>query len=400
MTVIPHVEPFLEALVEELAIPESRYRQAETSYKTLGDWFHREESTVREFGPNVYSQGSFRLGTAIRPRTEAEEYDVDSVCELNFLGKVDITQAKLKAMIGEEIKAHHKAQSMIKPVREGRRCWILDYADGAQFHMDVVPALPNGVDQRLLLEARSLDTRWASTAIAITDVEDPAYLVPTMDWPRSNPKGYSEWFKWRMEAVLQRRKHALAENLRQKGIAASVEELPDYRVRTPLQSSVMLLKRHRDNMFAHNTDVRPISVIITTLAAHAYDNQDTIADALSVILSRMHQFIGHDGQKYVVPNPTDPLENFADKWETEPGKADAFFQWLEQARSDFGRASEATTFQKMNEAVAQRMGPVLTAKAVNRAGGGLLRSATVAPAAATPSFANTPRTPTTPKGFA
>lgn len=34
------VERFLQALVDELAIPESRYEQAETSYKSLGDWFH------------------------------------------------------------------------------------------------------------------------------------------------------------------------------------------------------------------------------------------------------------------------------------------------------------------------------------------------------------------------
>ncbi|MER9863197.1 nucleotidyltransferase [Mesorhizobium sp. M0185] len=370
------VEQFLQALLDELAIPESRYEQAETRYKSLGDWFHRDESAVRGFDPAVYVQGSFRLGTAIRPINDAEEYDVDSVCELKKLSKNDLTQFDLKQLLGREIKAYHDAKGMTKPVREGRRCWILDYADGAQFHMDVVPALPNGAEQRLLLERANYDARWAETGIAITDREEPTYTVPTTKWPRSNPKGYAEWFKARMAAVLARRKEMLVESLRRRGVTASVEQLPDYRVRTPLQAAVMLLKRHRDNMFARDPDLKPISVIITTLAGHAYGEEDTIAGALLSILERMDQYIHHVGSKYVIPNPTDPFENFADKWEKEPGKAQAF---------------------------SARMGTALTDRAVRKisgSGGGLLRAASVAPAAAVPSFGNAPRVPTTPKGFA
>ncbi|MDE1568251.1 nucleotidyltransferase domain-containing protein [Aquabacter sp. P-9] len=397
------VERFLRALVDELAIPESRYEQAETSYKSLGDWFHRPESAVRGFDPAVYVQGSFRLGTAIRPINDAEEYDVDSVCELKKLSKNDLTQFELKQLLGREIKAYHDAKGMTKPVREGRRCWILDYADGAQFHMDIVPALPNGAEQRLLLERAQFDARWADTAIAITDREVSTYLARTTDWPRSNPKGYGEWFKSRMAAVLARRKQMLVESLRRRGVTASIEKLPDYRVLTPLQAAVMLLKRHRDNMFSRDPDLKPISVIITTLAAHAYSEEDTIAGALFSILESMDRYIYHDGTKYVIPNPTDPFENFADKWEKEPRKAQAYFQWLDQAREDFGRAARATTIQGMNEAVSARMGTALSDRAARKiggSGGGLLRTASVAPAVAVPTFGNAPRVPTTPKGFA
>lgn len=397
------VEQFLQALVDELAIPEFRYEQAETSYKSLGDWFHRDESTIRGFDPAVYVQGSFRLGTAIRPINDAEEYDVDSVCELKRLTKSNLSQFELKKLLGREVRAYHDAKGMTKPVREGRRCWILDYADGAQFHMDIVPALPNGAEQRLLLEKARFDARWADTAIAITDREVPTYMIRTLDWPRSNPKGYGDWFTSRMAAVLARRKQILVESLKTRGVTASVEKLPDYRVRTPLQAAVMLLKRHRDNMFARDPDLKPISVIITTLAGHAYGEEDTIAGALFSILGRMDQYIYHDGRKHLIPNPTDPFENFADKWEKEPRKAQAFSQWLEQARDDFGRAARATTFQGMNEAVSARMGAALTDRAARKIGensGGLLRKASVAPAAAVPTFGNTPRVPTTPKGFA
>lgn len=401
------VEPFLEALVEELAIPESRYEQAETSYKSLGTWFHRPESAVRALDPAVYVQGSFRLGTAIRPITDAEEYDVDSVCELRKLSKTQLTQFQLKELLGSEVKAYHKAHGMTKPVREGRRCWILDYADGAQFHMDLLPALPNAAEQRMLLEKAMVDVRWAETAVVITDNESGDYYVQSATWPRSNPKGYAKWFASRMSAILNRRKQLLVESLRKRGVNASVEDLPEYRVRTPLQSAVMLLKRHRDSMFVTPAlaENKPISVILSTLAAHAYGQEETIAGALRSILASMDQYVRWDGARFHIPNPTDPLENFADRWHNDPRRAEAFFQWLKQAREDFGRVAQATTLKAMNEAVRTRMGSGLTDRAVGELtpppGGGLLRAATAATAATSlPSFGNAPRIPTTPKGFA
>lgn len=401
------IEAFLEALVKELDVPDHRYEQAETSYSSLGEWLHRPASTVRQYDPQVYCQGSFRLGTAIRPHTDAEEYDVDSVVELRLLTKRDKTQQELKTMLGAEIQAYHDAMAMVKPVREGNRCWILDYADGAQFHMDVVPAVPNHEQQYRLLNARMLNTSWASTAISITDRREPTYKMLTDDWPRSNPKGYANWFASRQAIVFERRKRALLEAMQRQGVTASVERLPAFKVKTPLQSAIMILKRHRDNMFARDLDMRPISVIITTLAAHAYNNQDTISGALFAILNDMDKFIGYDGNKYVIANPTDSLENFADKWNREPQKKDAFDSWLRQARVDFYAAAQAATFKDMADALNPRMGYALSMRAMDRLTGGsrLLRAATGASGAAggltsAPSFANAERRPTKPQGYA
>jgi len=400
------VEQFLQALVEEMGIPESRYDQAEASYKSLGDWFHRDESTVRHLAPHVYVQGSFRLGTAIRPVNDAEDYDVDSVCELKMLSKNNLSQQELKTILGIEIKAYHNARKMAKPMREGRRCWVLDYADGAQFHMDILPAVPNALEQRLLLEQANADARWSDTAVAITDRDSLTFPVRTPNWPRSNPKGYARWFASRMSAALVRRKQLLVESLRRRGVTASVEDLPEYRVRTPLQSAVMLLKRHRDHVFANDPDIKPISVIISTLSAHAYRQEETIASALSSILAGMDKYVHWNGSEYVIPNPTDPLENFADRWKKDPRKAEAFFSWLSAARLHFGKVAQAPTLKIMNEAIYATMGANLTERAIRRltpsSPGGLLRAASAAPAAAAsvPTFGNSPRVPTTPKGFA
>lgn len=392
---------YLAALAEELDISDTRYEQAEQSYNSLGRWLNRPESTLKDYGPAVYVQGSFGLGTVIKPRNEEEDYDVDAVCELQYLGKTQLTQAHLKEMLRVEMESYRRAQNMLKPLHEGRRCWTLNYADGAQFHMDVVPALPNGETVRRMLQANRLETRWSGTAIAITDNERWDYGQITEDWPRSNPKGYLEWFKTRMIVVLNERKMRLA-----KSINASVEKIPDYKVRTPLQHSIMILKRHRDMMFARDEiNCCPISIIITTLAAHAYGGEEDVGDALLSILSGMERHILRDSYNRAhIANPSDPMENFADKWAEHPEREEAFYKWLRQAQSDYQKVAGMEQGSNMADALSPHMGTALAKRAETRFRGGssgLLRGATAASvASSTPSFGSVPRVPSKPQGFA
>ena len=409
-TIPKQAENYLEALANALELPRSRYEQAEKSYKSLGEWLHRDDSQIRNYDPDVFVQGSFRLGTAIKPQSEIEEYDIDSVCVLRALSKSDFSQARLKELVGDEVKLYRIAKGMTKKVQESRRCWRLEYADGAQFHMDVLPSLPNARYQRRLLEARDLDVRFADTAIAITDNKVPEYSVVTEDWPRSNPRGYADWFTERMGDVFVRRREMVLNEMRVEGVTASIEDIPVYRVRTPLQSAIMILKRHRDTMFAADPTIKPISIIISTLSGHAYNGEETIGAALLSILIRMENMIEHDGVGYVIKNPTDPLENFADKWSEVPERAAAFFDWLKHARTDFAAAASLVEYQRMSDVLADGLGRELAQAATDallqssRPGGrcSLVRAATVASAAspAPVSFADTPRVPKKPEGFA
>jgi hypothetical protein len=282
-TTTPEAEETLEALAEELEIPQHRYEDAERSYKSLGDWLNRENSSIRQYEPQVHVQGSFGLGTVIPPIADDEHYDVDAVCEFRKLTKGQLSQQKLKRLLGDEIKLYAASQNMKRPVEERRRCWMLVYADGAQFHMDVTPGIPNATEQRARLAKRGLDAAFADTAIAITDTDHQHYEVISDEWPRSNPRGYLKWFQ---VCMAKERNKAL-----KRGFAMdSTEPIPDYKVRTPLQRAIMILKRHRDITFIDRFDERPISVILTTLAAHAYDGETKIADALFAILSQMDRF--------------------------------------------------------------------------------------------------------------
>ncbi|NMF86951.1 nucleotidyltransferase [Aromatoleum petrolei] len=348
---------YLERLAAELDVPPSRYEEATRRYKSVGEWLDREESNLKDLDPEVYVQGSFRLGVPIRPVNEDEHYDVDLVCELKSAGK-HLTQRQLKALLGYEMKLYAKAHGM-KEVGESRRCWTLEYADGAQFHLDALPAIPDGEGQRRILAARGLSNSWTETAIAITDNEHPQYDAVCEGWPHSNPKGYTNWFRSRMRVAFEARRGAMA--LESK---ASVEDIPSYRVKTPLQQSVQILKRHRDLMFANDPANKPISVILTTLAGLAYQNEPTVGQALDTILRQMDSLIGRDGQGFpVILNPTDPAENFADRWRQYPNRRENFFMWLRKARADFVGLAQQWHGQGLVEVAERFAGPRIATRA-------------------------------------
>ncbi len=93
-------------------------------------------------------------------------------------------------------------------------------------------------------------------------------------------------------------------------------------------------------MFKDDTKhLKPISIIITTIAADLYKNEDNIVDTLVNILSNAEKYINDrkTGSEYHIDNPTytgGNVENFADKWNEHPERATAFFTWLNKAKHD------------------------------------------------------------------
>jgi hypothetical protein len=326
--------------------------------------------------PDVYVQGSFRLGTPIRPVNDDEHYDIDLVCELS-VGKTDLTQRDLKELLGHEIKLYAKANGM-QDAAEGRRCWTLDYAEGAQFHLDALPALPDGARrQRQLVEAK-VDSAWAESAIDITDKDHPNFRVTHAQWPHSNPRGYMKWFRSRMTANFRQIREAMALEAK-----ASVEDIPSYRVKTPLQQVVQVLKRHRDIMFLNDPENKPISVILTTLAGLSYQGERTVAEAVAGILQRMDSHIKKDASGFsYIANPTDPLENFADRWRQHPERKAGFDRWLAKAREDFAGLAIQVNQQRIVEAAEQSFGARPARAAANSGPRAFTRSSLFTKAAA------------------
>lgn len=320
-------------IIEKIELPESAYMKAKERYESLGTWL--EKSECAKYSPHIFPQGSFRLGTAIRPLNDNNEYDLDLSCELRKgILKSTHTQCELKGMVGREIKAYRNANGVKAPVEEKHRCWRLEYADELSFHMDIVPCIPGAENsRRALYEAmRSAGTseqladNVAKLAVSITDDRAAHFSVISDDWYGSNPAGYALWFEDRMSQL-----RSIFE------ARAKIDPVPTFKLKSPLQRAVQLLKRHRDQMFQGFEEAKPISIIITTLAARAYNGEFDVALAMKTILMDMEKYIRNTQPK--VPNPVNPAEDFADRWNMAEGKKldleGNFYKWLIQARKDF-----------------------------------------------------------------
>lgn len=346
------VNTFFKHFTENLDISDTNSEKAKQRYNSISEWLERDQSIVAKYKPFIYPQGSFQLGTVIKPISDEDNYDVDIVCELQ-LSKSEITQEQLKEQIGNEIIAYANAQHMTNPPEPGKRCWTLEYADGAQFHMDILPAVPDDEAFRLAVQRLNVPKEWTDFAISITDKDSLNFSNISSDWPHSNPRGYVAWFEFRMKEIADRIMLEKAMSLR------------THEIRSPLQRVIQILKRHRDIMFAKDTEDKPISIIITTLAGHAYNNEDNIYDALLSILKGMPKYIEIQNGDYWVANPVNPKENFADKWTTNQTKQVNFFDWLKQIQYDFNIALTSGDVQQFVEMLKPQLGVNLMEKAVS-----------------------------------
>lgn len=359
--IAPTHEKVLQQLHKGIDMPDEVYEEIELEYKSIGRWLDRQASTIKLYAPHISSQGSVQIGTANRPINSTDEYDVDLICRLK-IGKSEVSQKNLKQLIGEEVKAYSSHYAMAHIPEDKRRCWTLKFANQRNFHMDILPCIPDTDRYRKSLQeggyselANQLEI--TEEAIAITDKTDENYDCISEDWPTSNPLGYAAWFRQCMnERFLAEKNHLLGES----SIYASVDEIPDYKIKTPLQKSIQLLKRHRDNMFAEGPDHKPISIIISTLAARSYSNEETLVDSLSSILEKMDEYIELRNSKRWISNPVNPEENFADKWEEEVEKEENFFKWLRAARRDFGAYLRGSKPEELPDSLKLRLGKKLT----------------------------------------
>jgi len=302
-----------ERIAKAIDISDDLFDAAETEYTDLGVWIDKETPTYKI---SIYPQGSFALGTVIKPIKDNDDYDLDLVCE--FERQYGLSAKALKHdVVKPLLERYRKVKDKIV---EKKRCWHVEYEDVPNFHMDIIPAI------------------YQSTYINITDHDEEKDLY---NYIGSNPKGYVEWFNSR-KAV--RRKILVeqyyAEHKQIVRCQADVEKLKEYNFKTPLQKAIQLLKRHRDIMFNGDADHRkPVSIIITTIAAQLYGNEDNIVDTLENIMGNAEQYIKDHmiEDEYHIDNPCytgGDVENFADKWNKHPERANAFFEWLKKAKVD------------------------------------------------------------------
>lgn len=307
---------YLEAIGQRLDPTETQYERVRTSYEAVARWLTSGESPYLQES-SISPHGSTRIQTANRPFAKAE-LDVDLLDMLPGISELSSPEA-VKALVGDRLRQRYG-----KILVEKNRCWQLRYE--GEHHLDVTPAIP--------------DPRSSNGGLLVPDKK-------WREWKPTHPIGFADKFEARARLQPRYRSVKLAE------ARADIEGLPErQQFKGPLKRSVQLCKRHRDVRFANaDSSLAPISIIITTLLGWSYEacvrsrDYDHDLDVLMEAVRGMPNFIQITyvaGQKtYVIPNETTAGENFAEKWNEDPRRAGAFYEWhdnLVQTLEDFVHA--------------------------------------------------------------
>ena len=152
-----------------------------------------------------------------------------------------------------------------------------------------------------------------------------------------------------------------------------------------LRRTVQVAKRHRSLHFENQPERAPISIVLTTLAARAYEAAvisgavyDTELDLVCDVISHMPDFIErrwNNGRiELWVPNETTDGENFAEKWNKDATLVEAFYEWHGAAVNHFTSLASATdaerTFVILNSIAGKNTSEAIrnrATQAVNRA---------------------------------
>lgn len=303
----------LEQACQALELSPTMRQRAEDSYKTVGKWLAESEDPMFN-EVEIYPQGSQRIGTTNKPPFRAE-FDLDFIC---YLPKAEGMHPDVcRAKVIERLEEHGTYKDLVTELNRGCR---INYADN--FHMDITPGIP---DQNHANEFG---------AISVPDKK-------LKEWKASNPKGYARDFDQIAELVPAYSDEDESLVAMAALDAKRIEELPKHQgFKGILRRSVQIMKQHRDLLFHEDKEYEgkaPISIIVTTLASRAY--RDAVksriyGNELEVLLAVVESMTSYIETKYVagkieiwVTNPKNEHENFAEKWNVDPKRIEAFHYW-------------------------------------------------------------------------
>lgn len=350
----------MDKIAQALDITPDMFNKAMSVAKGLANYIENQGYTVE-----VYKQGSFKLGTIIKPYKKDKDSDYDMDLVVHYVDKKEKqNHSAIKQRLGDALK---KSQYKDYLDKEGRRCWTLIYPKtvtiDASFHIDLLPCL----DEDASVKETISPIKYRNSAIAITNIKDKESNPIVYDWQSSNPKGYIQWFHElntnKYNSVRAQDKKRVFETNRT--LFESVEKVGDEYTRTPLQKVIQILKRHRDVMYTNNiyTDYKPISIIITTLVGKIVEENSIVYNSTYELLRQILlglEFYArllttgmtsdfsedfknknlitkhmHTGKPYwSIKNPADSNENLANRWNDDPQYSIEFFKWIKQAKND------------------------------------------------------------------
>ena len=335
------VAHLLERVADTIDITPTEYERAKTSYETISEVV-TSSADPRLATAKVFPQGSFAIGTVIRPVDKDDgEIDVDLACRLNATTALHPSEAK--KLIGDRLSNDARYSSILK---EKSRCWRINYA--GSFHLDICPLVT------------------ATQSDAIPDKE-------LAKWILTHPEAFAAWFNKLAERSFKR---SLTED---SIIKAEVAPFPDDRPdKGWLRRVVQLLKRDRDKWCQHagpHAEFAPISIIITTLAAKAFERElsaghrnlssyDLIERIMIGMRDGIEQRATPYGTQWWVASPVAD-ENFANRWNEDPRWSKAFTAWHQDALTNLHRLTSVNGLDNAKLILEHSYGTSASTKAIN-----------------------------------
>ena len=341
-------------LIEGFDISPTMYNNATEKYKAVGTYLQNQGLIC-----DIFPQGSFSLGTVVRPYRESKEadYDLDFICCLGD-NKETTTAKHIKNVVKDTLCKSEVYKEKLQKI-EWDRCWTLKYAEvnDIGFNIDIVPGVSESDDIIQSMVSNKLSKDDAELAIAITDKIKQNYF-----WLTSNPRAYKKWFesinKPFLEFDRENKKKILFEKSRT--VYNSIEEIPEGLERSALQRVIQILKHHRDVYYCRieKENLKPTSAIITTICAEIANGMDPSLNVFELLQKIAYDFelysanqtmteeafsrqyetknvIRKSNGKWRIINPVNPNDNLADSWNANPEKAELFFKWVKTMKKDY-----------------------------------------------------------------
>jgi hypothetical protein len=330
----------LGRVADSLDITPTQFARAKQAYETISE-VATNSSDPRLTSAKVFPQGSFAIGTVIRPAdNEDGEFDVDLACRL--FATTSLSPFVAKRLIGDQLAADARYAHKLK---EKPRCWRVNYE--GDFHLDICP---------LVL---------ADQSDAIPDKE-------LARWILTHPEAYAAWFN---ELANRARTRVLNERVVMKAeVVPFPDENPD---KGWLRRLVQLLKRHRClwcQRAGEQSDFAPISIILTTLAARSFEREINAGRQFANPYALMQRVIAGmpdgieqrlvDGQQqWWVQSPV-AAENFANRWNEDRRWAEAFADWHQDALANVHRLIAVTGLDGARPLLEHSFGAIASTKAI------------------------------------
>ena len=150
-------------------------------------------------------------------------------------------------------------------------------------------------------------------------------------------------------------------------ITEALSPLKPYEPTTVLQKTIMLSKQHR-NLHCPDENIRPISIILTTLGAESFQGSAELTNSLDDISKGFLNVLKDSQGIYSIKNPVDPKENFADKWKTDPGKMMEYFRWAKLFRNQVCCLLQAESSQEQIDQLKKMFGEAIVSAALTKLG--------------------------------